>query len=293
MRVATDWTDYELLDTSSGERLERWGEYTLIRPDPQVMWGSELNKTADAKYIRTDSKSGEWLHNRKIPDNWNISYKGLTFKVKPTGFKHTGVFPEQAVNWDFCTEIISNAGREINVLNLFAYTGGATLACLKAGANVCHLDAVKGMVEWAKENATLSGLWNPDEVGQAGGGSPRWIIDDAVKFLNREIKRGKKYDAVILDPPSYGRGTGGEMWKLEDSLNSLMLKCTEVLSDNPLFLMLNSYTTGLSAQATAYLLHMTVGRKYSVTVEADEIGLPVKASGLNMPCGCTAIVRFI
>jgi 23S rRNA (cytosine1962-C5)-methyltransferase len=289
MRIASNWIDYELLDASAGERFERWGNYTLIRPDPQIMWGKRLTAKADARYIRTNSKSGAWEYNKKLPDKWNIKYKDLTFKVKPTGFKHTGVFPEQAVNWDFFDEIIRSTDRKISVLNLFAYTGGATLACLNARANVCHLDSVKGMVEWAKINSELSGLGNP----ASGGGSPRWIVDDAVKFLGREIKRGNKYDAIILDPPSYGRGTNGETWKIEDSINNLLLMCAEVLSDKPLFLLMNSYTTGLSPSAVKYLMEMTIGLKYKkIHTEASEIGLPVKSTGLVLPCGNTTIVRF-
>ncbi|MCL1865854.1 MAG: class I SAM-dependent methyltransferase [Oscillospiraceae bacterium] len=305
MRTSRNWNDYELLDASGGERLERWGKYTLIRPDPQVMWAESLCtqkwRDASARYIRSDKGGGHWQYNADVHEFWNIKYKDLTFKVKPTGFKHTGVFPEQAVNWDFCDGIIREAvstGRTVKVLNLFAYTGGATMACLNAGADVCHLDAVKSMVEWAKENAKLSGLLqgrgegNTAVGGQAGGGSPRWIVDDAAKFLSREIKRGNRYDAVILDPPSYGRGTGGEMWKLEDCINSLLLMCGEVLSENPLFLLMNSYTTGLSPSAVEYLMQMTVGRKYKIKVEADEIGLPVKSTGLSLPCGNTAIAFF-
>jgi len=283
LRLSENWQDYELINTSRGERLERWGDYTLIRPDPQIMWdGGDLGG-ADARYIRSSSGGGKWEFHRKLPEYWHVSYKDLVFKVKPTGFKHTGLFPEQAVNWDYCDKAIREAGRDISVLNLFAYTGGATLACLKAGASVCHLDSVKGMVEWAKENAALSGL---------SGKKARWIIDDAMKFLAREARRGVRYDAVILDPPSYGRGTGGEMWKLEDSVNALLLLCAEVLSDKPLFLLMNSYTTGLSPSAVKYLLHMTVGKKYKIAVNADEIGLPVKAAGLALPCGNTAIVEF-
>jgi len=283
MRVAENWKDYELLDVSSGERHERWGNYTLIRPDPTIMWGEELTAKADAKYLRSDKGGGEWEYHKKLPEHWNIKYKSLTFKVKPTGFKHTGVFPEQAVNWDFFDEIIRGSSREISVLNLFAYTGGATLACLNAGARVCHLDAVKSMVEWAKENTRLSGLADKPV---------RFITDDAAKFLGREIKRGNKYDAIILDPPSYGRGTNGETWKLEDCINSLLLMCAEVLSDKPLFLLMNSYTTGLSPSAVKYLMHMTVGKKYKIYANADEIGLPVQSAGLALPCGNTAIVRF-
>ncbi len=287
MRIADNWQDYCLLDTSKGERLERWGNVTLIRPDPQIIWenpgpAKEWNNP-HAKYIRSSTGGGHWEYAKSLPESWNIKYKNLTFMVKPTGFKHTGLFPEQAVNWDYCTDLIKNAGRPIKVLNLFAYTGGATLACAAAGASVCHLDAVKGMVDWGKTNAKLSGLSDKPI---------RWIVDDAMKFLGREIKRGNKYDGIILDPPSYGRGTGGEMWKLEDCIYELMLRCTAVLSENPLFILLNSYTTGLSPSVMAYLLKMTVGTKYKIDVNAEEIGLPVKNTGLVIPCGNTAIVRF-
>lgn len=288
MRIADNWQDYCLIDTSDGERLEKWGNISLIRPDPQIIWKrSYLSKewnSADAKYIRSSSGGGHWEYTRDLPESWKIKYKNLTFKVKPTGFKHTGLFPEQAVNWDYCTELIKNAHRPVKVLNLFAYTGGATLACAAAGASVCHLDAVKGMVEWGKENAELSGLKDR---------SIRWIVDDALKFLNREIKRGNKYDGIILDPPSYGRGTNGEMWKLEDCIHKLMLKCSLVLSDEPLFILLNSYTTGLSPSIMAYLLKMTVGLEFKIEVEAEEIGLPVKNTRLAIPCGNTAIVHFM
>lgn len=287
MRIADNWQDYCLIDTSKGERLERWGNVTLIRPDPQIIW--ECNTPAKewnnphARYIRSSSGGGHWEYSKTLPESWNIKYKNLTFMVKPTGFKHTGLFPEQAVNWDYCTELIKNAGRPVKVLNLFAYTGGATLACAAAGAAVCHLDAVKGMVDWGKTNARLSGLSDKPI---------RWITDDAMKFLGREIKRGNKYDGIILDPPSYGRGTNGEMWKLEDCIHELMLRCTQVLSENPLFILLNSYTTGLSPSVMSYLLKMTVGRSYKTEVNAEEIGLPVKNTGLAIPCGNTAIVRF-
>lgn len=287
MRIAENWRDYRLIDTSHGERLEKWGDIVLIRPDPQIIWDnpnpSELWHNPHAKYNRSSSGGGEWDYRRKLPESWKIKYRDLTFMVKPTGFKHTGIFPEQAVNWDYCDELIRNAGREINVLNLFAYTGGATLACANAGARVCHLDAVKGMVDWAKTNAQLSGLSDKPI---------RWIVDDAMKFLGREIRRGNKYDGIILDPPSYGRGTNGEMWKLEECIYELMLRCTAVLSDKPLFLLLNSYTTGLSPSVMAYLLKMTVGQKYKADISAEEIALPVEHTGLAIPCGNTAIVRF-
>ena len=287
MRIAENWTDYCLIDASKGERLERWGDITLIRPDPQIIWENpslspEWNNV-HAKYNRSSSGGGSWDYKKKFSENWTIKYKNLTFMVKPTGFKHTGLFPEQAVNWDYCDKLIRSAGREISVLNLFAYTGGATLACANAGAKVCHLDAVKGMVDWGKENARLSGMSDKPI---------RWIVDDAMKFLGREIRRGNKYDGIILDPPSYGRGTNGEMWKLEDCIYELMERCTAVLSDKPLFILLNSYTTGLSPSVMAYLLYMTVGQKYKIKVEAEEIALPVKNTGLAIPCGNTAIVSF-
>lgn len=288
MRISEDWHDYCLIDASEGERLERWGNVTLIRPDPQIIWKcSHLSKewnNADAKYIRSSSGGGHWEYVKSLPESWTVRYKKLTFTVKPTGFKHTGLFPEQAVNWDLCTELIQGAGRPVSVLNLFAYTGGATLACAAAGAKVCHLDAVKGMVDWGKQNARLSGLSDKPI---------RWIVDDAMKFLGREIKRGNKYDGIILDPPSYGRGTNGEMWKLEDCIHELMMRCSRVLSDNPLFILLNSYTTGLSPSVMAYLLKMTVGAERRIEVDAQEIGLPVKNTGLTIPCGNTAVVRFL
>ncbi|MCI5579617.1 MAG: class I SAM-dependent methyltransferase [Oscillospiraceae bacterium] len=288
MRISDKWTDYELIDTANGERLERWGDVTLIRPDPQIIWKNvgdapEWN-SAHARYIRSDKGGGAWDFRRKLPESWKINYGNLRFMVKPTGFKHTGLFPEQAVNWDYCGELIRSANRPINVLNLFAYTGGATLACAAAGASVCHCDAVKGMVDWARTNAKLSGLDDKPI---------RWIVDDANKFIKREIRRGTQYDGVILDPPSYGRGTNGEMWKLEDCIFDLMMNITELLSDKPLFVLLNSYTTGLSASVMSYLLQMTVGRRFKIEVNSEEIGLPVKQTGMPLPCGSTAIVRFI
>ena len=287
MRYVKDFYDYELIDAADGERLERWGNVILIRPDPQIIWENPSPSpewaSAHAKYNRSNTGGGSWDYRKKFGESWTIKYGDLTFMVKPTGFKHTGLFPEQAVNWDYCDKLIRGAGREINVLNLFAYTGGATLACANAGAKVCHLDAVKGMVDWGKENARLSGLSDKPI---------RWIVDDAMKFLGREIRRGNKYDGIILDPPSYGRGTNGEMWKLEDCIYELMERCTAVLSDKPLFILLNSYTTGLSPSVMAYLLHMTVGQKYKISVNAEEIALPVKKTGLAIPCGNTAIVSF-
>lgn len=288
MRIAENWRDYKLLDASAGERLELWGNISLIRPDPQIIWKTEKDfkwewDKANAHYIRSASGGGSWEYQKRIPESWEISYKNLRFSVKPTGFKHTGLFPEQAANWDLCGKLIKDAKREINVLNLFAYTGGATLACAEAGARVCHLDAVKNMVEWAKTNAKLSGLSEKPI---------RWLTDDAMKFLAREIKRGSKYDAIILDPPSYGRGTNGEMWKLEDSIYELMLSCTGLLSEEPLFLLLNSYTTGLSPSVMAYLLKTTVGKRFKADISAEEIGLPVQASGMALPCGNTAVALF-
>lgn len=284
MRISDNWQEYELIDTANGERLERWGDVTLIRPDPQIIWknvGEAAEwQSAHARYIRSDKGGGAWDFRRKLPESWKISYGDLTFMVKPTGFKHTGLFPEQAVNWDYCGELIRAAGRPINVLNLFAYTGGATLACAAAGAAVCHCDAVKGMVDWARTNAKLSGLEDKPI---------RWIVDDANKFIGRELRRGTRYDAVILDPPSYGRGTNGEMWKLEDSIFALMTNITALLSDKPLFVLLNSYTTGLSASVMSYLLQMTVGKRFNIKVNSEEIGLPVKQTGMPLPCGSTAI----
>lgn len=288
MRISDKWLDYELIDTANGERLERWGDVTLIRPDPQIIWKNVGEapewQSAHARYIRSDKGGGMWDYRRKLQDSWRISYGNLRFMVKPTGFKHTGLFPEQAVNWDYCSELIRTEGKPINVLNLFAYTGGATLACAAAGASVCHCDAVKGMVDWARTNAKLSGLEDKPI---------RWIVDDANKFIRREIRRGTRYDGVILDPPSYGRGTNGEMWKLEDNIYALMEDITQLLSDKPLFVLLNSYTTGLSASVMSYLLQMTVGKRFDITVHSEEIGLPVNQTGMPLPCGSTAIVRFI
>lgn len=288
MRISDKWIDYELIDTANGERLERWGDVTLIRPDPQIIW-KNIGETpewqsAHARYVRSDKGGGAWDYRRKLPESWQISYGNLRFMVKPTGFKHTGLFPEQAVNWDYCSKVIRAANHPVNVLNLFAYTGGATLACAAAGASVCHCDAVKGMVDWARTNAKLSGLEDKPI---------RWIVDDANKFIRREIRRGTRYEGVILDPPSYGRGTNGEMWKLEDSIFDLMEEITQLLSDKPLFVLLNSYTTGLSASVMSYLLQMTVGKRFNIEVQSEEIGLPVKQTGMPLPCGSTAIVRFI
>ena len=283
MRYTKDWKDYELLDCSGGERLERWGNVLLIRPDPQVIWNTPkihpLWQKADARYVRSSQGGGHWEYRRELPESWKINYKDLTFKISPTGFKHTGLFPEQAVNWDMMREKIAGAGRNIRVLNLFAYTGGASLAAAAAGASVCHVDAAKGMVHWARENAELSGLSERPM---------RWIVDDCAKFVEREIRRGSFYDAIILDPPSYGRGPGGEVWKLEDQIYDLVGLCAGVLTENPLFVLLNSYTTGLSASTMAYVLGANM-KKFGGSVSAEEIGLPVTASGMALPCGSSAI----
>ena len=286
MRVAENWADYRLIDTKSGERLERWGNITLIRPDPQVIWQTppltDLWKSADGHYHRFKSGGGQWEYRKRPPESWQIRYRDLRFIVRPTGFKHTGLFPEQAVNWDWMQETIRNAGRPVRVLNLFAYTGGATLACAAAGAEVCHVDAAKGMVQWARENAAVSGLTEKPI---------RWIVDDCEKFIRREARRGKTYDAIIMDPPSYGRGPGGEIWKLENSIYPLVEACLDVLSENPLFFLLNSYTTGLSPSVMGYLLHSLIVPKCGGTVSADEIGLPVELAKAALPCGATAIWR--
>ena len=286
MRYTKDWKDYELLDCSEGERLERWGKVILIRPDPQIIWSTPKDhpmwKHADARYVRSSQGGGHWEYRRELPEFWKINYKDLTFKISPTGFKHTGLFPEQAVNWDMMREKIKAAkaeGREVRVLNLFAYTGGATVAAASAGASVCHVDAAKGMVHWARENAELSSLTEKPI---------RWIVDDCKKFVEREIRRGSKYDAVILDPPSYGRGPGGEVWKLEEHVFELVSLVSEVLTEDPLFVLLNSYTTGLSASTMAYVLGSAM-KKFGGKVDAEEIGLPVTQSGMALPCGSSAI----
>ncbi|MCM1330286.1 MAG: class I SAM-dependent methyltransferase [Ruminococcus sp.] len=287
MRIANNWTDYRLIDCTGGEKLELWGDISLIRPDPQIIWKTEkkspLWNSAHGHYHRSEKGGGQWSFKKKIPESWVVGYGELRFNIRPTGFKHTGLFPEQAVNWDYMDGIIRtavNGGRQINVLNLFAYTGGATLACANAGASVCHVDASKGMVQWARDNAAASGLSDKPI---------RWIVDDCEKFVTREIKRGRRYDAVIMDPPSYGRGPTGEVWKLEDSIYDLVKLCTGVLNGKPLFFLLNSYTTGLSPSVMAYILKETVGEKFGGTVAADEIGLPVETGGGVLPCGSTAV----
>ena len=284
MRIADNWKDYRLLDATDGSKLESWGGHILVRPDPQIIWKSPQYSDkwakADAVYHRSTKGGGAWDYKRKLPESWNISYNDLRFVIKPTGFKHTGLFPEQAVNWELMSSLIKNAGREINVLNLFAYTGGATLACAAAGAKVAHVDASKGMVSWARDNAKASGLEDKPV---------RWLIDDCEKFVRREIKRGRRYEAVVMDPPSYGRGPGGEVWKQEDCVYDLVKLCAGVLSDKPLFFLLNSYTTGLSPSVMAYILGDVIGKKYGGDVSADEIGLPVESTGMVLPCGSTAV----
>lgn len=290
MWCSDNWTEYELLDASDGERLERWGKYILIRPDPQIIWKNQakhkLWKNADAIYRRSNKQNtashentggGRWVKN-DIPEKWSISYGGLKFELKPMGFKHTGLFPEQAANWDWFSGLIREAEREINVLNLFAYTGGATVAAAQAGARVVHVDASKGMVTMARENAALSGL---------GGAHIRYIVDDCKKFVEREIRRGNKYDGIIMDPPSYGRGPGGEIWKLEDSIDEFVELTASLLSDRPLFFLVNSYTTGLSPATVKYIVNQRVVKKYGGCAEADELGLKVTQSGLILPCGAS------
>jgi 23S rRNA (cytosine1962-C5)-methyltransferase len=283
LRIADQWKDYKILDTSDGEKLEQWGTYTLIRPDPQIIWKTKKEnpiwRQSDGRYIRSSEGGGNW-ENSKLPQMWKIDYKNLTFALKPMGFKHTGLFPEQAVNWDWMSEKIRGAKRPVKVLNLFAYTGGATLSCAAAGAAVTHVDASRGMVQWAKENAALSGLAEKPV---------RYIVDDCIKFVSREIRRGNRYDAVVMDPPSYGRGPGGEIWKLEDGIYDLVELCLGVLSDEPLFFLLNSYTTGLSPSVMAYLVGTTVAKRFGGRVSADEIGLPVAENNLVLPCGATAV----
>ena len=283
---AAQWQDYELLDTLDGERLERWGDVLLIRPEPQILWSGEKKDPrwgqAHARYQRSSSGGGRWQNYKKVPPVWKIHWNGLTFRLKTMGFKHTGIFPEQAVNWEFAMEKIRQAGRPpedpVRVLNLFGYTGAATLACMKAGAMVTHVDASKGMVQWARENAKVSGLQDAPI---------RWIVDDCAKFVEREIRRGKTYDAIIMDPPSYGRGPGGEVWKLEDNLYDFVKLCAGVLSERPLFVLINSYTTGLAPSVLGYLLHLLVGAKYGGKCTWDELGLPVTETGLALPCGAT------
>ena len=284
MRPANQWKDYELIDATGGNRLERWGSTLLVRPDPQVVWKSEpvsgLWAKADAVYHRSAKGGGEWEYRRRLPQKWQIGWNDLSLVVSPTGFKHTGVFPEQAVNWAWYQQKIKSAGRPIRVLNLFGYTGGATLACAQAGASVCHVDASKGIVAWARENAAASNMTDRPI---------RWIVDDCAKFVAREIRRGNVYDGLIMDPPSYGRGPGGEIWKLEDNIYDLIALCAGVLSEKPLFVAVNSYTTGLSPAVMEYILKTTLTPKFGGHTSCDEIGLPVSATGGVVPCGATAI----
>lgn len=281
---AANWKDYELIDASAGEKLERWGNIILIRPDPQIIWNTPkinpLWRQAHARYERSSKGGGAWRVYKSLPSDWEIKFEDLSFRVKTMGFKHTGIFPEQAVNWQWAREKIEKAGRSVKVLNLFGYTGAATVACLKSGASVCHVDASKGMVSWARENAAASAVSEKPV---------RWIVDDCVKFVQREIRRGNRYDAIIMDPPSYGRGPSGEVWRLEENIYSLVQLCCEVMSDEPLFFMLNSYTAGLSASVMEYILGVLMKEKFGGRVFADEIGLPVTQSKMVLPCGSTAI----
>lgn len=281
MWVSDQWKDYTLLDCGDGEKLERWGNYTLVRPDPQAIWKTPRRnlgwKKYDARYARSSAGGGEWVK-KDLPEHWQVHYGSLTFNIKPMNFKHTGLFPEQASNWDFAQERIVAAKRPVSVLNLFAYTGGATVACAAAGASVCHVDAAKGMVNWAKENAKSSGLDNAPI---------RWIVDDCAKFVEREIRRGRRYDAVIMDPPSYGRGPSGEIWKLEENLFAFLELVTGVLSEKPLFFLINSYTTGLAPSVLTYLLETLITNKHGGRTTSEELGLPVTETGLILPCGAT------
>ena len=280
MKLANEWKDYELLDMADGLKLERWKDIILERPDPQIIWNNksypEKWKQSHAKYNRSQSGGGSWEFRKKLPKSWQVKYKNLTFNIKPMGFKHTGLFPEQAVNWDWMIDKIKGAKREISVLNLFAYTGGATVACLSAGASVCHVDSSKGMTEWAKENVASSGLRDRPV---------RFLIDDVIKFVNREIRRGHTYDAIVMDPPSYGRGANGEVWRFEDNIAELVELCMKLLSDKPLFFLINSYTTGASSQSLENLLRMNMPKRVKGKFEHGEIGLPMTDSKLILPCG--------
>ena len=286
MRVSDKWKEYELLDCTNGERLERWGDIILIRPDPQVIWKTgrrhPLWRKANARYNRSQSGGGHWELLGKLPDRWEIAYGDLKFNIKTMGFKHTGLFPEQAANWDLVREMIESADRPLKVLNLFAYTGGATVAALKSGAHVTHVDASKGMVQWAKENAVSSGV---------ADAPVRWLVDDCIKFVQREIRRGNKYDIIIMDPPSYGRGPGGEVWKLEDEVYGFVELCEQLLSDDAVAILINSYTTGLSPSVMEYILGSTVVPKHGGFVSGSELGLTATQSGMPLPCGATAIWR--
>lgn len=284
MRISDKWKDYELLDCTDGERLERWGDIILIRPDPQVIWKTgrrhPMWRKANARYNRSQTGGGRWEILGKLPDRWEISYGDLTFNIKTMGFKHTGLFPEQATNWDLVRSMIDNADRPLKVLNLFAYTGGATVAALKSGAQVTHVDASKGMVQWAKENAASSGVLDA---------KVRWLVDDCIKFVQREIRRGNKYDIIIMDPPSYGRGPGGEVWKLEDEVYSFVALCEQLLSDDAVAMLINSYTTGLSPSVMEYILGSVIVPGHGGSVSGQELGLPATLTGMPLPCGATAI----
>ena len=280
MEIARDWKDYEIIDMADGEKLERWGNIILTRPDPQIIWKNksfpEKWKDSYARYARSNTGGGSWSYKKKLAESWKVSYKNLTFNIKPMGFKHTGLFPEQAVNWDWMIEKIKSSKRkDVKVLNLFAYTGGATVACSYAGASVVHVDSSKGMVSWAKENAQASGIdKNPI----------RYIVDDVRKFVEREIRRGNKYDAIIMDPPSYGRGKNGEVWQFENNISDLVNLCKQVLSDKPLFFLINSYTTGISSRVLENILYLELKRKDG-KLSSGEIGLPMSGSKLVLPCG--------
>ncbi|MDR0405168.1 MAG: class I SAM-dependent methyltransferase [Clostridiales bacterium] len=282
MWIADEWREYELIDAGDGERLERWGAYILIRPDPQAVWrkdgGNKLWHCPHARYHRSAAGGGQWEFLKPMPDDWELAQGAYRFKVKPMGFKHMGLFPEQLVNWRWSDRLLRKRGGEVRVLNLFAYTGGATVAAAAAGAFVCHVDAAKGMVQHARENAALSGL---------GGAGIRYIVDDCMKFVARELRRGSKYDAIILDPPSYGRGPGGEVWKIESALYAFAESCAALLSDRPLFMLLNAYTTGLSAETMRNVLGMTAGKKFGGETRAAEIGIPMR-NGYTLPCGASA-----
>ncbi|MBO8462749.1 MAG: class I SAM-dependent methyltransferase [Firmicutes bacterium] len=281
MWIADGWKDYEVIDSSNGEKLERWGDYILVRPDPQVIWDTEKKdkrwRKMNGHYHRSNKGGGEWEF-FDLPKQWQIHYKELTFNLQPFSFKHTGLFPEQATNWDWFSNKIKKANRPIKVLNLFAYTGGATIAAAAAGASVTHVDASKGMVTWAKENAKSSGLEDAPI---------RWLVDDCVKFVEREIRRGNKYDGIIMDPPSYGRGPKGEIWKIEEKIHPFVQLCTQILSDDPLFFLINSYTTGLQPAVLSYMMNVEIVKKFGGNVEAGEIGLPVSSNGLVLPCGAS------
>ncbi len=283
MWIADNWKDYELIDSGGGERLERWGDWFFVRPDPQAVWRRSGNNThwqkPDAYYHRSDRGGGQWEFHAKLPESWVIAQDGCRFKIKPMGFKHMGLFPEQLVNWTWSGALIRNANRPVRVLNLFAYTGGATVAAAKAGAFVCHVDAAKGMVAHAKENVSLSGVAED---------SVRYIVDDCVKFVERELRRGNRYDAIIMDPPSYGRGPGGEVWKIENTLYGFVEKCAGLLSEDPLFVLLNSYTTGLSGATMQNVLAMTVGAKFGGRAVSEEIGLPMSSNQFILPCGASS-----